>query len=171
MCMHAALIAGTALSALGSIQQGLASAQAASAQAKAAEYNATVADMNARAARQAAGADSDRIRAQNERALSSMRAAAAAGGSTMSGSTLGLIGDAAMQMEYDALLRRYQGEVEATAQTNRAGLDRHQADVARAAGTQALIGGGIGAGADILSGYTKYKHYSDAGVIPGLGLR
>jgi|GEM_PF-2225034 len=177
MCMTAMLIAGTAMSALSSIQQGQAASAAADAQAQAADYNARASDINARVARRAAGAEADRTRGQNERQLASMRAAAGASGATMSGSNLGLVGDAAMQLEYDALLQRYQGEVQASAHQNRAGLDRYESATARQSGRQAMTGGIMGAGADILNGASTYSRFggsgkkaSGKGVLPGLNL-
>lgn len=167
MCwMAAAAIASvvaSAVSAAGAIQQGNAAHKQGEAQAAAAEYNRQVSEINARQARLAAGVEEDRQREQNARVLSGMRAAAAAGGSTLEGSTLSLVGDAATQLEYDAILKRYQGEVRAAGYGNQANLDSYEGQIARASGRAAQVAGYLGAGGNLLRGAGNLALAIDAG--------
>ena len=116
--------AGTALSAIGSIQSG-------NAQARAAEYNA-------QAAQNQAAAQEAQQRRQAARVMASGRANAAASGIEMDGSPLEVMADSAANAELDALTIRYGGQV--------------RADQERMRGSMARQAGYMGAASSLLMG-------------------
>ena len=134
----AAALAGTAISAVGAIQQGKAAK-------KAAEYNAAVQRNQAIAARQKAEFDADRARAQAAALRSKQRTAFAKGGVALEGTPLLVLEQTAEAQELDAQAILYGGEVSATGYEAQAGLSEIEGAAAQQAGV-------FGAGATLLTG-------------------
>lgn len=137
----ALLIGGTAVSAIGSIQQGNAAKQAAN-------FNAQVANNNAIAARQNAAANAKRQEREARLRAGANRAAAGASGIQLSGSVLDLLEDNAMEEELDRLTILHQGELQAS------GLES-SATLLRAEGSAAQRAGFAGAASTLLSGASE----------------
>lgn len=116
-----AAVAGAALSAYSSIQQG-------EAASKAEQYNAQVAANNAQQAKDAAAVNEESSAYRAKLLLASQKAAAGASGiDPNQGSPLSLMTDAAQQTTLDALKIRYGGETQSTAYVNQGQLDRFNA--------------------------------------------
>lgn len=136
---------GTAVSAVGAIQQGRAAE-------KAANYNAAIADRNATIARQQAAADADTSRSVNSRRLGAMRAKYGASGVQAEGSVLDVMADSAAQAELEALNIEYKGDLAAQGYGETASLNRMQ-------GKNARTSGYLNAGATVLLGSAKASSY------------
>lgn len=130
------LLAGTLISASGAVASGV-------AQRQSAQFQASIAKQNASLARQRAAVDEDRVRRQGRRLLGRIKARGAAQAGDL---PLDLIADAASEIELDALLTRFGGEL-----GSRDALAR--ASAARASGRAALAGGIISAGGSLLTGF------------------
>lgn len=144
MGVTALLIAGTAISAGGAIASGV-------AQRQSAQFQAAVAKQNASLARQRAALDEDRVRRQDRRLLGTIKARGAAQAGDF---PLDLIADAASEIELDALLTRFGGELGSRDALNRAAA-------ARASGQAALAGGIISAGGSLLTGFGQRRLAQD----------
>lgn len=132
-------IAGSIVSAGGSIMQGYSNAASS-------KYNAAVAMQGATAARQAAAVRADAIRRRTARVNSEVVARSAASNMDPSGgSTLEVLQANAAEGEWEALSELYNGEVQARRYESQAKLDK-------ARGADALLGGYLGAGASLLQG-------------------
>ena len=143
-------LAGTAMSAVGQIQQG-------KEQQKWSEYNAAVAERDAKAAKAAAGHEASQKRKETERLLGRQRALYGKSGVTMEGSPLELMSETAAEGELDALMIERTGAVGAQRYGEEATLSRMKgASASRAgywgAGTTLLTGAGQAA-----SSYGSYK--------------
>jgi hypothetical protein len=132
------LALATVVSSGASIVQGVQASNAAKANARAYEADAV-------AAQQAAALAEQQSRRESERLLSTQRARYAAAGVTLEGSPLLVQVDSAKQAELEALTIRYGGNVEATANRNKAAFQRSNASAYRAAGL-------INAGQTLLAG-------------------
>lgn len=151
--------AGAGMSALGSLAQGIAASKAskynrsvmrmnAEAQANAAEQSASVSERNAvlaeqdaTLARQAALFREQQLRLAGQRSQSEMALAYAASGVTMAGSPLETMAEQAYQLETEALMTRYAGELEARARGEEAVQHRYQALVSQYEGKSILTAG------------------------------
>lgn len=138
-----AIIAGTVLSAVGSIQQGIAASNAA-------KFNAKVAQNNAIAARQNAAENARRERRLGRLRQGARRAASGAFGNIED--DLDLLEDNAREDELAALTIIHQGELQAISQQNQASLFRSQGSAALTAGFVSAAGTLIGGGGRIFSG-------------------
>ena len=154
-----ATVVGTAVSALGAIQQGRAQSANMRYQAQLAEYNAKVAENDATLARQAAEADADTIDRRRRIAIAQNTAQFAAQGITIDeGTTLDVLGNTAAEFELERQNRLHQGElgqrsnlIAAQQQRSNASGLMAQASQARSAGyTNAL--GTLAKGAYNISG-------------------
>lgn len=161
--MEILMIASTAVSALGAIRQGQAQQAAYKAQAQAQEYNAKVAENNARAALDQANAQEEQQRRKFRMLQGEAIAGAAQSGAGLSGSNKDVIEQNALFNELDALTIRYQGQNQAQGLQAQANLDRYNARAARQAGSEAMTAGYVSAGANILSGASKYNYYKGGG--------
>lgn len=141
------MTAGTAMSAIGSMQQG----QAAKA---AAGYNAAMMEQNATVERQQAGAREDAQRRQARQVLGAQRAAFAQSGGGMGGSAADVMGQSAMNAELDALTLRYEGDLRARGMESQAASERYS-------GRSSAMAGYMGAAGSILSGAARYGEYSE----------
>lgn len=143
--MEALLIAGTAMQAIGAIQQG-------NAAKSAADYNAAIAEQNATVERQQAGAREDAKRREVRQILGQQRAAFAQSGGGMGGSAADVMHQSSVNGELDALTLRYEGDLRAR------GLEAG-ATQERFAGKQAQTQGYMQAVGTILGGASRYGEY------------
>jgi hypothetical protein len=123
----AMFIAGTAVQAIGAIQQG----NAANAAAK---YNAQVARNNAIAARQTAAANAAREERLSRKRLGTLRAGVGASGITLEGTPLDLFEDSAAEEELQRLSILHGGEVESIGFENTSQLELARGRAAKRAG-------------------------------------
>jgi hypothetical protein len=139
-------LAGTAVSAVGAIQQGEAAQEAANAQAAAAERRAGE-------ERAAATRDAARKAQQTALLLSRQQAlAAASGGGATDSTVLGLMGDVAKEGRYQQDISIYQGDSKATNLEDEAALQRWK-------GQQARTAGYINAGSSVLNGVSSFSKF------------
>lgn len=154
--MEAMIIASAATAAIGSIKQGQAQKAQYDAQANAAEYNATVARQNA----QVAGAQASAQEEQQRRKFRALQGEAIAGmaqsGTALDGSNADVLRQNAVANELDALTIRYEGQMKSRGLNAQADLDTLNAQASRRAGRDARTAGYINAGAQLLSGGSKY---------------
>lgn len=135
-------LAGTAMSAVGSIQQGQAASAAGKYNAKVAEMNAQINERRARDAIERGKGEEQKKRIQNQQIIGRQKAAMAANGVDVSfGSPLDTLVDTATLGEVDALTIRsnsyreaYDYKVEGSNQRAKAQLDRMNAKSAETAG-------------------------------------
>lgn len=122
------------------------SAQSTSANAKA---QAQQAELDAEAVRQQSAMREDFVRQQSGAALGEQRASAAQSGfDPSSGSLLKLQSESAQAAELDALVTRYEGQLEATSLKN-------EADLLRRGARQAMQQGYISAAGHLLGGASR----------------
>lgn len=154
-----AIVASTAVSAVGAIQQGAAAAAQGKAQQQAQQYNAVVKEQNARLARQQAGAREEQQRRGARQVLGQQRAALAQAGIGSGGSALDIEEQSAERAELDALTIAYGGELQAKGLLASAQQDLYMGEVAAARGQNAQSASYISAGASILSGAASVGAY------------
>lgn len=141
-------LAGSAVSAMGMIQQGKAAERAAN-------YNAAIAENNATLAKNKALAEETMVRNRTARQVGTAGAAIGASGITVEGTPLDVLAETVQLGELDALTTRWKGTVEASGFKDNAVLERMQGKAAMknaqwgAAGT---LLSGIGSAA---SGYAR----------------
>lgn len=146
-----ATVAGTALGAVGSYQEGKAQEAAYNYQAEVARQNAKIAENNAGMERQAGIEEARRQRIKTLQAVGSQKVALAANGVDVGyGSSLDLIEDTSMLGELDALMLETEGErkarnyeIQANNFLNEANLASYSARNARAAGNTAALADGL----------------------------
>ena len=131
-------IAGTAISALGTIQQ-------AQSQAAASRFNQQVAQRNQLLAQQRAEEQADRGRREARRFLGAQRAAVGASGLALEGSPMDVLADTASELELDIQTARHAALIDAMSFGGAAGLEGSAAANARAQGF-------LGVGSDVLTG-------------------
>lgn len=132
--MMIAAAAGTALSAISSIQQAGDAARSMNTQAD-------MLNASAQNARQVASAREDRVRYENALKLGEQRAAVVQSGADAStGSTLKLQSQSAGNAELDALYQRYEGELRAIDLGNEASMLKARAKSTRRAGYMSAAG-------------------------------
>lgn len=152
-------LAGTAAQVAGTIQSGIAASRQASYNARVAQYNAQVAQAAAEAeaqqldfsqtialedvelAQQAATFRERQFRKQAERVQSQNVAAMGASGVLLRGSPLQVLVDNAYELETQAQLIQYQGQLNVLAQRRRADLFGYQATLKRYGGAQGVVSG------------------------------
>lgn len=155
--MTALSIAGTAVSAIGSMAGG-------NAAAKAAQRNAEIERQNAESARRQAAFEEDKQRFQNERLFGKQKALLAASGvDTTSGSPLGLMEDTAKEAELDALAIRYGGNLRAGGFEAKANMTEYEGRLAKQKGM-------MGAGKSLLTGAMRFDFGTGGVKIPYTGL-
>lgn len=142
------MIAGSVMSAVGSLQQGQAAKSASN-------YNAQIATQNAAIARQSAADKARQADRDTYLRLGSIRAAqGAAGGEGGEGSVLDILGDVAAQSELERQHVIYQGELRARGFSNDASLETFSGEAKQ-------TGSYWKAGSELLSGAYNYKSASD----------
>lgn len=145
IAMGAIAVAGAAMTAASSIQQG----KQAEASAK---FNSDMMNRNATIARQQAAAEEEKHRRLGYMRQGAARAAYGASGVAMEGSPLDILEQSAAQEELDALNIRYRGEIGAQSAEGQAALSRMR-------GAAASQAGYMGAGSAILMGAEKAGSY------------
>lgn len=150
--IEVALLAGTALSAVGAVAQGNQQARQFREAAAVNRYNAEVAERDARQAQITALSRQEVFRQQARRELGRQRAAQAESGLAMAGTALGVLDRSAIDSELDALAIGHEGELEARAFRQRAGLDRFEAAANVQNARTARTSGWVSAGASVLGG-------------------
>ena len=167
--MEAMLIASAAMSAVGAIQQGEAQSASYKAQAQANDYNATVARNNATVASEQANAKEEAQRRHFAALQGQAVAGVAQSGTGFDGSNADVLNQNSINNELDALTIRYEGQNQAKGLIAQAQLDTYNAGVNRMNASNAETSGYLNAGANLLSGATKYNYYTKTGGIPGMG--
>lgn len=164
MCTLTAILTlgSTALSAMGSIQQGQAAAASANYNAKVADMNAQISDRRARDALERGKVEEQKKRTQAQQVLGQQRAAMAANGVDIGfGSPLDTLVDTATLGEVDALTIRSNAAREAYDFKVQAANGRADANLSRMSAKSASTGGYLNAGATLLTGagkaYGQYK--------------
>jgi len=158
----ALMVAGTAIQAVGQIQQG-------NAAKAAADFNAAVARNQAIGARQKATADAARQERESRLRAGAARAAIGASGVTGEGSALDILEANAAQEELDRLTILHGGEMQATGFETSAQLEQMRGAQAQkasrfAAGSTLLLGGATAYGSmGSSSGLTKSSTVSPGG--------
>ncbi len=160
--MEALIIAGTAVQALGAIQQG-------NAAKKAADYNAGQLEQGAALERQQANEREEAQRRQARQVLGSQRAAFAQSGGGMGGSAADVMAQSATNAELDALTLRYEGDLKARGMEAQASSERYAGAVAKRNSRMQAVG-------SILSGAAMYgsmqaAQAARAGTASGLGMK
>lgn len=156
---EALIIASTAASALGAIQQGNAASASAKSQANASRYNAAIQRQNAQTTRQQAGVAEEAHRRKVRQIFGKQRAAIAQSG-VGSDNMADLVEQSATAAELDALNIRYEGDLAARGLLADANLRTYEAGVADQNAKAARTAGYVGAAGSLLSGgsgYYKYK--------------
>jgi hypothetical protein len=156
---------GAGVAAYGAVQQGNAAKEAATFNAQRAVDNSRIAIENAGIERQNAlfaAQQQDRLTYQR---LGAIRAAAGVTGTTMEGSALDLLGDAAAQSELERQNILYSGELRARSRLNEARGFQSTAALDLFSGQQAERAGYLRAGSELMSGAGRasraYNSYDD----------
>jgi hypothetical protein len=139
-------IAGTAVSAAGSIIGGIQASNTAKAQADIAEQQAN--EQRAVSQREAARRAKEAKYIQSQQ----LQRAAASGGGADDPTVLALMGDVGAESSYQQRAAIYEGETKGRGLEHQAALDRWQAK-------QAMYGGFIGAGSSVISGLSDWSKY------------
>jgi hypothetical protein len=145
--MEALIIAGTAISALGSIQQGKSAQSAANANADNLEQNAAI-------ERSQANQREEAKRREARMILGNQRAGFAQAGGGMGGSAADVMRQSSINAELDALTLRYEGDLRARGMQAEAQQERFAGKVAKRAGY-------FNAASSILSGAAAYGAYGE----------
>lgn len=145
-----ATVAGSAVSAIGAINQGDAANQAA-------KYNATAMEQEARRTNEEAAIRAGEVARRTRQTLAASRAGAATNGFEIEGSIGDLLGQAERQGNLDALTAVYEGNTRAQGLRSKATLTRFEGRQAQRAGyTQALGSIFSGAGRSASIGYQAW---------------
>jgi len=151
------LIASTAMSAVGAIQQGSAQAAAMNQQADAMRRNALMADLQERQAYDAGLQNELSQRRNNSRQMGAVRAAVGESGfEAASGSALAVQQQSAQDLEMEALSQRYGSLIQGYGHADQARMDRFQEAGMRKSARNAKRSGFMGAATSILSGVGNY---------------
>jgi hypothetical protein len=153
----ALLLGATALSTVATGASAVAGYQQGQAGAAADRYNAKVAASEAATVQQQATGAEWQERARARDFLGNAVATSAETGVGLSGSRAQVLGQSAEDAEYQALLTRYKGKLDAQGLTAQSSLLKTQAANAKTFGNEALFTGLVGAGAQGLAGYGRYK--------------
>lgn len=154
------LVAGSAMQAVGAIQQGEAAQAEADARAQANQYNAKVREMQAGIERQQANTREEQQRRKARQILGQQRGAIAQSGVAMTGSALDIAEESAARAELDALTIRYEGDLAARGLLADAESERYESKVNIMAGKNAKRGAYLSAGAAVLQGGATAYGYS-----------
>ena len=166
----AATLASTAVSAVGSMQEGKAAAAEARYQSAVLKNNAVQAEYAAKDAEARGRVEELKQRISTRRLIGRQRAVLAANGVVVDqDSALDITADTEMLGEFDALTIRDNAAREALAFRQQRGQFLTEASLARMRGKQAQTAGFIGGGAALLGGLGsvagKWYNYKQAGVI------
>ena len=165
------MIASTAVSFIGAMQQADAQSASYRARAQAQDYNATVARNNATVARDQANAREEQQRRHFSLLQGQAAAGAAQSGAGMDGSNGDLLKQNSLMNELDALNIRYEGANQANGLIAQSQLDKYGANVSRANASSAQEAGFWNAGSKLLAGATNYAMYSGGFGLAGAGAK
>lgn len=157
------MIASTAMSAIGAIQQGEAQKANYTAQAQANDYQATVNRNNALVASQQANAQEEAQRRHFGALQGQTYAGIAQSNTGFDGSNSDVLKQNAINNELDALTIRYEGDNKSKGLMAQAGLDTYNAGVNRMNASNAQTSGYLNAGSALLTGATRYSYYNTTG--------
>lgn len=164
--MEAMMIMSSAFSALGAIQQANAQAAQYRAKAQADQYNATVARNNADVVNQETNAQEEQQRRKMAMLQGQAYAGAAQSGAGLDeSSNKDVLAQNDLMGELDALTIRYSGENKAKGLVAQAQMDDYSAKQNLQNADNAETAGILNAGANLLSGATKYQYYKTTGKI------
>lgn len=163
--MEILMVASTAVSAIGAMQQADAQAQAYRAKAQADEYNATVARNNAQMARDQANAKEEQLSRQQAQQRGQMMAALAQSNTGFDGTNSALIEQNDVLQRLDKLNVRYEGQTNSNSMLAQSDLYTMSANQNRANASAAEEAGMWNAGSSLLTGATKYKYYKTTGLM------
>jgi len=147
------LIASTAMSAVGAIQQGQAQKQAADASAQAMEYNAAVDRARAVQASSMASIKEDDQRRQGRAVIGAQLASSASAGAGMDSN---LLRESIFNVESDAGAIRYEGQLKAAGLNDQAGMSMVSAQNERNRGKSAQTASYLNAAGSLLNGGNAY---------------
>jgi hypothetical protein len=153
----ALLLGATALSTVATGASAVASYQQGQAGAAADRYNAKVAVNEATTVQQQTTGAEGQERAKARDFLGNAVATSAETGGGLSGGRAQVLGQSAEDAEYQTLLTRYKGKLDAQGLTAQSALLKTQAANAQTYGKEALFTGLVSAGAQGLAGYGRYK--------------
>lgn len=159
--MEALMIASTAVSAVGAIQQGQAQARAYRMQAQAQEWQSNLERLNADAVRKQTAAQEENQRRKFDALQGEALAGVAQSGTGFEGSNLDLLKQNQLNNELDALTIRYQGDNQARGLDAQSDISRMNAGILRTNASNAITAGYFNAGANILSGATNYAMFRE----------
>lgn len=132
-----AVVAGIA-SAAATVAEGYQAMQTGKAEQKAYNTNAEILRRNAAQKRLETSLNEDTQRKANRRQMSALRAAMAENGALESSTSVGVLGQAATDLEQDVLNMRYAGETEASNYIQQANYQDYYGKMARAQGKRAF---------------------------------
>ena len=151
----AASVAGAAMSAYGSYQQGQAQSAQADYQSKLAARNAQQAQMQADYERESGKEAADQQRRAVRQTIGTQRSLLSASGVDVTdadSSAANILGDSAQWGEYDALKIQHQNELKAWGYENQGAQEQANSLMYSQGAKQSSRAGAIGAGAGLLSG-------------------
>lgn len=158
------MVAGLLLMAGARIYSGIAGAQEAKANQAMMKYNAQLSERAAKQKELETEYKAKRQAEVAERRLSSMRAEMGAAGVVPSAGTSLLVqATQAFENERENLMIGYEGQSEATALRSEAAGYRMRGKAYGQKARSSLIAGGIGAGATLLTGFSKAGYLDDIG--------
>jgi hypothetical protein len=163
------MIASTAISAMGALQQGKAQQASYNAQAGANEYNAVVAQNNAKIAADQANAQEEQQRRHYRELQGKAMAGVAQSGTGFDGSNADMLAQSDVNNELDALTIRYEGINKVKSLESQAQIEKYNAAVNRSNGSAAMQAAKINAGAQVLSGATNFAMYREGYGMYGRG--
>jgi hypothetical protein len=155
------MIASTAMSAIGSIQQGQTAKAAAYSQANAMEYNASADRARAVQTRQMAGVSEDAQRRNARATIGKQIAASSAAGAGLNSD---LLRESIYNMEADTQSIRYEGELKAAGLNDQAAISMANASTTRSQGRAAETAGYMNAAGTLLNSGTSYYSGKKAGI-------
>lgn len=147
------LIASTAMSAVGAIQQGNAAKSAANANAQAMEYNTASDRARAVQASAMAGIKEDEQRRVGRSVIGEQLASSASAGAGLNSD---LLRQSIFNVESDTNAIRYEGQLKAAGLNDQAAMSMFEAGSARAKGKSAQTAGYLNAAGSLLSGGNQY---------------
>lgn len=148
-------IATGVIGAVGAMQEADATNQAAQYNASIQDYNRKVSERNKITTLQQADAEAADLESKNRRTLSSIRAAYGASGLQLTGSTLDVMEDTAIEQQLDVSRVRYKGQLTAIGYDDEASNFAAKAQLERMKGESALQAGKIKAIGSVVSGVTN----------------
>lgn len=155
-----ALVAGTAISGVGSLASGISQSSQLSQQSDVLSRNAAMSEQQAGQVYAQGVERESQQRAQSDQTLGTQRAAVAESGFNPStGSALDVQVQSTQNAELDALQTRYQGILQGSSLEDQAAQQRYQSKVAAASSKTALATGVLSVAGSALSGYAAYSKF------------